>query len=31
VLLYLIGKNVLSVPPAAPAQIELQWGDQRCH
>ena len=30
VLLYLVGKKVLSVPTAAPARADLAWGEQRC-
>lgn len=30
VLIYLVGKKVLSVPPAAPAAPELAWGEHLC-
>ncbi len=30
VLIYLVGKKVLSVPPAAAVERDLEWGEQRC-
>jgi len=30
VLIYLVGKKVLSLPPAAALARDLEWGEQRC-